>query len=214
MPPPEIALPGGGSFRASDADAAKRVSEAIGHEITLWPPVSAETLDHYKRGAPDHPDIETELRQIFGREPGEPLPDIGRFPPEILQFSSPPGTYFDAFPLLLLTKTSLATLAAARPDTRFDVRRFRPSLLVDAAEERGFPEQDWIGKRLRVGGALLSVAMECPRCVMTTHGFADVPKDPGVMRALVQTAAGNLGVYASVEEPGPVRAGDALELVE
>ncbi len=171
-------------------------------------------LDHYRRGQPDNPDFEQELRAIFGREPGEPLPNIGKFPPEILEYESPPGTYFDAFPLLLLSQQSLDSLADVAPDSRIDERRFRPNLLVDTQGAGRFPEQDWIGRRLAIGGARLSVALECPRCVMTTHGFADLPKDPGIMRKLVKEAEGNLGVYATVEASGEVRTGDPIELLD
>ena len=47
---------------------------------------------------------------------------------------------------------------------------------------------------------------------MTTHGFDALPKGPGIMRALVQANNGDLGVYASIVEPGEIRVGDTLEL--
>lgn len=213
-PAPEITLPGGERFRANAPDAAERIGQAVGREVTLWPIVPADQLDHYRRAAPDDPDMLQELRAIFGREPDEPLPDLGRFPPELFAYESPPGSYFDAFPLLIVSEQSLASLAAAAPDARIDVRRFRPNLVVSIPSEETFPEQAWIGRTLRIGDAQLSIAMECPRCVMTTHGFADLPRDPGIMRTLVKEAGGNLGVYARVEVAGQVETGDALELLD
>ena len=86
-------------------------------------------------------------------------------------------------------------------------------MIADTASESGMPEMAWRGKRLRLGGATFRVTVECPRCVMVTHRFADLPKDPSIMRALVREAGGNLGVYATVESPGVVRVGDAVELL-
>ncbi len=105
-------------------------------------------------------------------------------------------------------------LAAVAPESRIDVRRFRPNLLIKTESAERFPEQEWIGKRLRIGDARLSITLECPRCVMTTHGFADLPEDPGIMRKLVKEAEGNLGVYATIEAAGEVRRGDPIHLLD
>lgn len=214
LPVAEITLPDGSQVDTSAPDVGERLSKALDHPVTLWPLLPAEVREHYRRGAPDHADVETELRALFGREPGEPLPDLGKFPPELFEFESLPGTYFDAFPLLLLSEQSLRSMQEAAPASRFDMRRFRPNLLVDAPGDARFPETGWLGARLRVGEAELRVTVDCPRCVMTTHGFADLPRDPAVMRALVREAGGSLGVYASVERPGRVRVGDALIRLE
>ena len=66
------------------------------------------------------------MREAFGRTLDEPLPDLSMVPAELFEFTSPPGTYFDAFPLHLLTTTSLITMARLNPAAAWDVRRFRP----------------------------------------------------------------------------------------
>ena len=214
LPVPEIELPDGTRLAADAPEAARKLSELAERKLTLWPRLPADQEEHYRRGAPDHEDLVEELRATFARLPDEPLPDIGALPREVLFSSTIPGTYFDCYPLFLLSTASLASLARVRPGSRFDVRRFRPNLLFDCADAEGFPENAWVGRRLRVGDAVLGVAIECPRCVMTTHGFADLPRDPDVMRALVRANGGNLGVYAAVEEPGILRAGDPIELLD
>jgi uncharacterized protein YcbX len=213
--PAEILFPDGSRASTEDADINERLSSALDHRVSLWPLLPADALDHYRRGAPTHEDLEVELRAIFGRATDEPLPDLSVFPPEIFEYESPPGTYFDAFPLLLLTSASLDSMQQRVPASVFDVRRFRPNFVVaDTTSANPFPELEWCGKRLRVGEATVQVTIECPRCVMVTHGQDDLPKDPGVMRALVKEAGGNLGVYATVEQPGRVSVGDSVELLD
>ncbi|NJN51344.1 MAG: MOSC domain-containing protein [Gammaproteobacteria bacterium] len=213
-PPAHIELPNGKAFLTTDPNAAAELSAFLESPVTLWPLLPADALDHYRRGAPLSTDMEAELRRVFARTPDEPLPDLSAFPREAFEFESPPGTYFDAFPLLIMSTNALDHLAAMATASRFDVRRFRPNLLVESDASGEFPENDWIGKRIRIGSAVIDVKMACPRCVMTTHPFADLPKDPRIMRTLVKHANGNLGVYATVVTPGRLRTGDAVELME
>jgi uncharacterized protein YcbX len=121
----EIAFPDGATVRSSDPDVHARVSAALGHGVTLWPLQARDDLEHYRRGAPDDPDVMVELRAIFGREESEPLPDFSIFPPELVEYESPPGTYVDAYPLLVMTTAALRSLRTALPDAAVDVRRFR-----------------------------------------------------------------------------------------
>jgi uncharacterized protein YcbX len=212
--PAEIILPDGSTVATGDPEINDRLTKAIDYSVTLWPLLPADALDHYRRGAPAHQDIEQEMRAIFGRTPDEPLPDLSVFPPELIEFESPPGTYFDAFPLLLLTETALGSMQQKAPGSEFDVRRFRPNFVIaDSGSSAPFPEMEWCGRRLKMGDAIVQVTVDCPRCVMTTHGFDDLPKDPDVMRALVRESGGHLGVYATVEKPGHVGTGDSIELL-
>ena len=206
---------------AADGDSASASSEHINdwlsgklnHPVTLWPLLPADQLDHYRRGAPDTEDFEQELRAVFGRLPDEPLPDLAGFE-ELLEFESPPGTYFDAFPISIISQQSLNTMNQLEGESRFDVRRFRPNLLVDVpGSDHPFPEQAWVGKTLAIGSVTLRIDTTCPRCAMTTHGFDDLPQDPQIMRKLVANSEGNLGIYASVVKVGKVATGDSLSVM-
>ncbi len=207
VPHAEITLPDGTAARTDATDVDERVSAALDHKVRLFPLQPPDALEHYRRGAPDSDDLLEELRGIFGREAGEPLPNFAAFPPELIEYESPPGTYFDAFPLLLVTRQSLATLGA-------DVRRFRPNLVIDAPDATDrYPELAWAGRTLRVGDDVeLRVEMGCPRCVMVTLPFADLPQDRALLRRIVREAGQDLGVYASVVHPGTVRVGDAVSV--
>jgi hypothetical protein len=217
-PPVEIHCPDGAVCQSDDDQINSLLSGLLGIDVSMWPLMPEDQLDHYLRTPGDpNADPEAELRKVFARTADEPLPDLSQFPAEIFKYQSPLGTYFDAYPLLLMSTNSLAEIQRAAPDSQIDVRRFRPNLLFDLSPDAGsanaFPENEWAGKTLRLGGATLQVEMECPRCIMTIHGFAELPRDPTIMRALVQANGGNLGVYATVLEPGPVQLGDALEII-
>ncbi|UDY34711.1 MOSC domain-containing protein [Dermatobacter hominis] len=206
-----ITLPDGTTVRAGDDEANAAVSAALDHEVTLWPRLPPTELDHYRRGAPDSDDLLEELRAIFGREPDEPLPDLSVFPPEILEYESPLGTYFDAFPLLLLTTSSLRSMSEALPDSVVDVRRFRPNLVVDTGDEPGHPERGWAGRTVHVGDVELEVVVGCPRCVMVTQEIDDAtPQDRALLRYVVRELDQDVGVYATVRRPGAVHVGDAV----
>lgn len=209
--PARITAPDGSSRDTGSDDINEWLSEKLNHPVTLWPLLPADALDHYRRGDPDHEDMEQELRDMFGRTPEEPLPDLSLFA-EVIEFESPPGTYFDAFPILIMTEQSLATMAQRYPASEFSVDRFRPNILIDTADTLApFPEAAWVGQTLNIGEAVFEVVGECPRCSMTTHGFGSTPKDPGVMRALVEANDGCLGIYAKVVKGGRLTLGQSLQ---
>lgn len=217
-PPAEIVLPDGRTLRSDEAEASAVLSGLLGREVTLWPLRSAEDRDHYRRGLPDNPDMFEELREVFGREKDEPMPDITQFPAELMEFTSPLGTYFDAFPLHLVTTATLEEMARLAPGSSFDARRFRPNLVVETGDAagKGLVEAGWTGRRLKVGEVTLEVVLPTVRCSMITqaqtpHGLA---KDPGVLRAVVRDGGQNLGTYAVVVEAGRIQAGDEVVLLD
>jgi uncharacterized protein len=214
VPPAEITLPDGSTVASDAPDVASRLSSLLGRAVTLWPLQPAENREHYRRGLPDKPDMIEEMRDIFGRLPDEPLPDFGSFPAEIFEFTSPLGTYFDVFPLHILTTASLAALGREVPAERFDRRRFRPNLLVETqADAEGLVEARWASRTLRLGEVEVTVQMPTTRCSMIAQPQPGLAKDPQTLRAVVRDADQNLGVYATVARAGVVRVGDPVELV-
>jgi len=210
-----ITLPDGSKVHSDDADVDARISAALGHDVTLESLPADNNLEHFRRGPSSVDDPMTELRAVFGREPDEPLPDFSAFPPEVVEFESPPGTHYDCWPLMVMTTSALRALADALPGTNVDVRRFRPSLVVDTdlAGAEGHPEFSWTGRTASIGngGARVEFLKPCPRCVMTTrevHG--GIPADKSVLRHIVRDLDQNLGVYARITSPGVIRAGDEL----
>jgi len=208
----EITLPDGETISGADPDVSTKISAAIGDAVNLSPLMPEDELEHYLRD-PSAMGDEAALRAVFARLPDEPLPNLLAYGDDVLKFESPPGTHFDAFPLLLMSQAGMDAVQARNADSLVDVRRFRPNLLIDGPGE-GHIEADWVGKTVRLGEAVLKMEILCPRCVMTTHPFQDLPKDPAIMRSVVQETGGDLGINASVLEAGTVRLGDELVVID
>ncbi|MFL5542249.1 MAG: MOSC domain-containing protein [Longimicrobiaceae bacterium] len=120
---------------------------------------------------------------------------------------------FDTLPLSVITTQTLAGLGALA-GSPLGVQRFRPNLLIEAAEGGPFPEDAWVGSTLRIGGARVRVDKRDQRCVVVNVDPATSERDPAVLRAIGRQREGCLGVYGSTVQPGIVQTGDevALEL--
>src|SRR5438874_6480519 len=212
MPAVRITLPDGTSVTSDSADADRELSGFFRRDVHLARSAPENfTVDQY------HPDVEgadpagnrdtvveAKLGSALFAKIGAPSP-------------VPAGSFFDVFPVSVLTTATIIRLNDLQPASRFDVRRFRMNVIVDT-EDEGFVENGWIGHALAIGdGVRLSVAMPDPRCVMTTLAQDELPGDTEVLRALVKHNRLDLGplgnypcagVYAVVGAPGIVRTGD------
>ena len=64
----------------------------------------------------------------------------------------PEHTFFDLAVVHVLTTTTLDRLRELYPQGRFEVRRFRPNIVVRPPDDAsGFVENDWIGSTVRIG---------------------------------------------------------------
>ena len=130
----------------------------------------------------------------------------------VTDFALPAGTFFDCAVVHLMTTATLDRLVELYPRGRFEVRRFRPNIVVlPASGERGFIENSWVGHTLAIGDEVrLNITGPCGRCVMTTLAQGDLPKDPGILRTAAQHNHVQVGVYAAVVRGGTIRRGDSV----
>ena len=210
----EITLPSGEILRTSDQDINAKLSQYLNKQVTLHALRPAQDVEHYRRRVPLD---ENELRDLLGRDPDEPLPDLSTLPADVLseitEYTSPRGTYFDAYPIHLLTTSWLQALSKANPHSQFDALRFRPNIVIENAAQ-GHAELDWCDNQIRIGSVIFNVQIPTVRCGMTTHATAELPADRQVLRTIVQESAHNVGVYATVESSGKINVGDEVEMLE
>jgi uncharacterized protein YcbX len=235
IPPVDMTFPDGAVLGSDAADVNQRLTELLGKPVSLWPLRPADDVEHYRRKSKtarvfgrlarfrafraalpaltSFGPAQEELREAFSREPGEPLPDLSTLPPEIIEFTSPLGTYFDAFPIHLLTSASLEMMARLNPAATWDIRRFRPNFLIETEPHiKGLVEAEWSERKIRIGTVELKCEIPTVRCGMTIQAQKGLQKDPSILRTIVRDADQNLGVYASVVKAGDVKIGDLVEL--
>ena len=216
LPPVRIVLSDGASVTSDSDDVDRVLSAWFKRDVKLARAAPEDfTIDQYHPDVEDldpagHRDavVEQKLGSAFFAEAGLASP-------------VPVGSFFDLFPVSVLTTSTLEQLREFRPESRFDQRRFRMNLIVDTREP-GFLENDWVGRELGIGATVrLNVALPDPRCVMTTLAQDDLPKDTDILRTLARHNripvgdAGRFpcaGVYAVVAAPGTVRTSDRVGL--
>ena len=216
-PAVRIDLPNGKSLTSDSSDVDRTLSAHFRREVRLARVAPDDfTIDQY------HPDV-------AGADPGGNRNTVVAQKLGAALFAAlgtespvPAGSFFDVFPLSVMTTSTLARLNELRPQSRFEQRRFRMNVIV-RTESHGFVENDWIGHELGLGnGTRLNVALLDPRCVMTTLAQEDLPQDTEVLRTLVhhnRMQVGDLGqfpcagVYVVVAAPGTVRTGDHVTVV-
>ncbi len=124
-PPVRITFPDGTSVTSDDADADATLSKFLGCDVTLSRAAPDDfTIDQY------HPDIEgldpeghrdtvteTKLGTAFFAQVGLPS-------------AVPAGSFFDLFPVSVLTTSTLDRFNEIQPESRFDERRFRMNIVI------------------------------------------------------------------------------------
>jgi uncharacterized protein YcbX len=192
VPPVRITLPDGTTVTSDQGELNQILSQALNREVTL---------QAAQRGAVIAEEYWPDMEGLDYR-------DI------VTDFTLPEGTFFDVAMVHLLTTATLDRLCQLYPQGRFEVRRFRPNIVVQLASgEKGFAENAWIGHTLAIGTAVrLHITGPCGRCVMTTLAQGELPRDPGILRTAAQHNQVNVGAYAAVMQGGTIRRGDPVRI--
>lgn len=195
IPPVRITLPNGNQISSGeDTNADQTLSKAIGRDVRLI------------RANLEEPSYEEYWPDIDGLAQRNKVTDE----------AMPAQTFFDIAVIHILTTSTINRLRELYPEGRFEVRRFRPNIVVEPESgEKDFIENTWIGKKLTIGeDIILRINGPCTRCVMITLPQGDLPRDLGILRTVARYNQVNVGVYASVLHGGTIRRGDLIRLEE
>lgn len=118
------------------------------------------------------------------------------------QWHGPEGVFHDSS----RTQVSIISEDAL---TEWDVRRFRPNVVVSGGDER-----DLVGHDIRIGDVALRVVKEIDRCVIVTRPQPGLERDKSVLVDVHRGRGGSLGVGALVRQPGAIAVGDTIQLAD
>ena len=146
LPPVRITLPDGTIATSQQSDLNEILSKSLNRKVTL----NATERGHLRPASAEEywPDIE-------GLDCRDTVTD----------FALPEGTFLDYAAVHLLTTATLDRLRDLYPKGRFEVRRFRPNIVVEPASgEKSFVENAWIGHTLCIADEVrLNISGPCPR---------------------------------------------------
>lgn len=208
----EVTLPSGAKLSTADlAGANDGLSELCTRPVTLEWLRAAEDLEFFRHGPRDADVPRATIQEIMGMEPGDPFPDFSGLPRTLAEFATPPGTFFDAYALHIVTTASLAEVARLNAESVYDVRRFRPNIVIETPGElTGFCEFEWAGRRLDAGAVGIGVHAPAVRCSMVMAPQPGLERDRLALRTLVEHTGQNFGIYCNVAAAGTMHVGDAV----
>lgn len=215
VPHVEITLPDGSAVVSDDRHVHKRLSDAIGRNLTIHALGTLPKDKMTQEAAFETGNFETEMRMIFGLKDDEPLPDMEAMMEEVGKSDIFMQTFHDSFSTNILTTSSIRHLQNHLPDADLNIERFRTNFLVDDGGSRDYErELGWIGGRVQLGAAIFDVISGCARCtIIAAEQQRDIPRDSRITRTVVREMQQIMSVYCNVQKSGPVQIGDPVALV-
>ena len=196
--------------------AARQVLRTVAHPLLMGLAVEEEllaatgsgervTCDYWGREValePVHHPLAAQAARLLGPSPAR----------DVRLAAAPARGVVYAGAVSLVALSTLEALAA-EVGAPVDPRRFRANLVVDT----GLPpreEEAWVGREVRLGGAVVRPAALTTRCAVVDHHPETGERDLRVLAALpVVAGAPVCGVDGDVVTGGTVRPGDPVELV-
>jgi uncharacterized protein YcbX len=143
----------------------------------------------------------------------------------------PPQTFFDIAVIHIMTTSTINRLRQLYPEGRFEIRRFRPNIVIELLSssesseknKNDFIENSWVGKKITIGkdndndnSIVFNITSPCTRCVMITLPQGDLPNDLGILHTVARYNQVTAGVYASMHQGdgGIICRGDPVKIEE
>ena len=130
---------------------------------------------------------------------------------EVTVFKGPEHHFADFADVHLLTEASLRAAKALYAEGDWDVRRFRPTVLL-GGEGDDFVEDAWVGSVVALGEAAVQVFMPAVRCSLPPRAQPGLPRDMAITRTLRDHHNFSLGVYGVLVRAGTVHAGESITI--
>jgi uncharacterized protein YcbX len=120
----------------------------------------------------------------------------------------------DSRPISLFSLQTLRQLCE-EVGVDLDKRRFRENIYIDLASAGAFAEDEWVGRKLRIGEhVVIEILKRNKRCKLITLDPDSAEANPLVMKLLARDHASLTGIYATALVEGMVAAGDEIRLVD
>lgn len=205
-----VQLPDGTSFLTRDDQGNNILSGYLKKKVSLQPLQPKSNKKFYRLSTLNG---EQAMKKQFDARGG--MPSLGSLSwskmLELGSYVTPRGSFYDVYPLHIVTSNSIGMLKSLEPEGDFQSRRFRPNIYIESAQKNhNLDEFEWVGGKLFIGDTIIKCESRTVRCSMPAQPQPGLKKDSKVLRALEKHTERHLGINASVMRPGSIRDGDLV----
>lgn len=203
----------------SDADGSRWVPCAHFSRVSKAPGLMAitakldEAAEHLTLKHPDLPDLTfspDEDGQALVDWSASLIPDTRAQSARVVRSATVGFTDSD-FPSVTICNTSSHRAVSQRVGQDLSIHRWRGNIWLDGLGP--WEEWEWLGREVRIGGAILYPKERTDRCLATEANPETGRRDARTLAALEHWGHRDFSVRAEVIEGGEIRPGDTAELL-